>query len=67
MALYFDFKERCLNCGVTFGSHRGKCHNQCPKHEGKMDRPGLDECVTIFSPSGDDTPVKTGTPSKLYK
>ena len=56
--------EICLNCGLTFGSHRGDsiCRNQCPAHEGRMDWPKVGG-ITTFAASGEYREVPYGTAS----
>jgi hypothetical protein len=57
------FDRICVNCGLTFGSHRGDAHvmDQCPQHEGGMDWPETD--LTVFKDSGEVRKVPRGTPS----
>jgi len=59
-----EFNEICANCGLTFGSHRGDsiCHNQCPKHEGRMDWPTMEEGgITVFEHTGVFQDMSNGT------
>ncbi len=63
------FDEVCTNCGLTFGSHRGDsiCHNQCPKHQGYMDWPTMEEGgITTFVGSGIYREVLNGTKSLKF-
>jgi len=51
----------CLNCGLSYGAHRGGnvINNQCPAHQSKMDWPK--EGITIFKDSGVLRHVPYGT------